>query len=931
MQNNQQNNENLENDISLNSDNNSNNNSLFLDTLLSIDKLIIKKEQKELNSQQEVVKEIDNETGLLKIKFITLEKLIQFLTSSNRFDDGIAKSFIYTFQKILSAKELLSILEQKITSNFIIDSEKSSKFNEIVEYSVQIPTRKNAIQFLKSWIKTNPTPFISNKALLTQTEKLVNDHIKSISQEEANSINELLAKNKKLLDPFIHDSAFNLDQLPKSILPENLHNIKMIDIDPEEFARQLSLFFSLAFNSIQIPELLHQKWVSEILIREEAENIYKCFYVFNSIQSWVIQSILNNEDAKIRANYISHSIQIAHRCFELNNFYALFAIMSGLQSDSIFRLRNSWEHVSVEQKRQFDKLTTVVNPANNYRKYRQILSEINFPCIPFLDLILYDISLIESEHETFHEKNKKLINLKKLSAISKIVEFMQLCQLSIYKFRLVQAIHTYLDSLQPKSNFDEFLEISLKLEPKAIYQDKFCAQKCSTPRLRESISESGLILKDELAEQDKIVSDEDDEDDYLLFYDKNKKKYQIQAAIVKMLVKFLTKPRSSDQEFLQTFLLTYRSFTSPSELLNLLKERCIEEPPEDCQGANLEIFKKNQSLTKLKVFNVLNHWIKSHFYDFINDPSIIEEVQSFIENTKQIPGLEKPSEQLGDLLKKKQENQKKKVEYSKSIIFPKPILPKTTTNLKTTDIDPLELARQVALIEFDLYKAIQPKECLGEGWLKPDKETRAPNIIKMTEMFNKIGVWIAGEIVAPEKPKSRAAMISYFIKFSQKCNELNNFNSIQEVIAGLTNSAVHRLKKTWELVPPRQIELYQEMQRYLATDDNSKFYRETLKSRNPPCIPYLGVYFTDLVFIGNGNRDFISSKNGSKELINFEKRRKISTVISDIQTYQQMPYFFEKVPEIFNFIMDSISNSKDSKAIYSLSLIREPREKKKVN
>ena len=43
---------------------------------------------------------------------------------------------------------------------------------------------------------------------------------------------------------------------------------------------------------------------------------------------------------------------------------------------------------------------------------------------------------------------------------------------------------------------------------------------------------------------------------------------------------------------------------------------------------------------------------------------------------------------------------------------PQPILPKSSKKLKLLDIDPIELSRQLTLMEATLYKRIRPMECI---------------------------------------------------------------------------------------------------------------------------------------------------------------------------------------------------------------------------
>ena len=60
-----------------------------------------------------------------------------------------------------------------------------------------------------------------------------------------------------------------------------------------------------------------------------------------------------------------------------------------------------------------------------------------------------------------------------------------------------------------------------------------------------------------------------------------------------------------------------------------------------------------------------------------------------------------------------------------------------------------------------------------------------------------------------------------------------------------------------QLLDAKQKKRYEEVQNIMSREKNFQNFRAHLHKADPPCIPYLGLYLTDLTFIEDGNKDFI--------------------------------------------------------------------------
>lgn len=109
------------------------------------------------------------------------------------------------------------------------------------------------------------------------------------------------------------------------------------------------------------------------------------------------------------------------------------------------------------------------------------------------------------------------------------------------------------------------------------------------------------------------------------------------------------------------------------------------------------------------------------------------------------------------------------------------------------------------------------------------------------------------------------------------------------------------------------------LQAVICSDGRFRAMREVLHRCDPPCIPYLGMYLTDLSFIEEGTPDF--TPDG---LLNFSKMRMIAHVIREIRHFQQTPYKIDHIPKVTSYLLDSTLLLDDDE-LYSRSLQIEPR------
>ncbi|KAG0253551.1 hypothetical protein DFQ27_007342 [Actinomortierella ambigua] len=404
---------------------------------------------------------------------------------------------------------------------------------------------------------------------------------------------------------------------------------------------------------------------------------------------------------------------------------------------------------------------------------------------------------------------------------------------------------------------------------------------------------------------------------------------QVKGGTLNALVERLTLHDGLDSSFMITFLLTYRSFTNTRELFTLLFRRFNIQAPMGLDSEELEIWtEKKQTPIRLRVFNIIKSWLETYY---LEDESDDREALAMIKDFSRTPSMKDTMSfaavQLIKLVEKREvsDGSLRKMVLNLSTQAPPPITPRNLKKIRFLEIDPLEFARQLTIMEANVYNKIRPVECLAKAWTSEDREiaAKAVNIKKMIETSNLYSNWINELVLSEREIKKRVMVIRQLVSIAEKLRQLNNFSMLSATIAALSLSPIHRLKRTWEQVPTRTMSAFMDLQQLMGVAKNWAEYREELHSVNPPCVPYVGMYLTDLVMIQDGNSDCLKKSNN---LINFYKRGKTAEVIREIQQYQSVPYCLTVVPEIQAFIRRGLDCTKSISALYDMSLQLEPRE-----
>lgn len=82
---------------------------------------------------------------------------------------------------------------------------------------------------------------------------------------------------------------------------------------------------------------------------------------------------------------------------------------------AVARLTQTWEKLPSKLKRTFSQFESLIDPSRNHRRYRIFMSKMEPPIIPFMPLLLKDMTFAHEGNKTYLESG--LINFEKMVSL----------------------------------------------------------------------------------------------------------------------------------------------------------------------------------------------------------------------------------------------------------------------------------------------------------------------------------------------------------------------------------------------------------------------------------------------------------------------------------------------------------------------------------
>ncbi|XP_047357878.1 ral guanine nucleotide dissociation stimulator-like 1 isoform X3 [Vespa velutina] len=383
----------------------------------------------------------------------------------------------------------------------------------------------------------------------------------------------------------------------------------------------------------------------------------------------------------------------------------------------------------------------------------------------------------------------------------------------------------------------------------------------------------------------------------------------LKAGTVQRLVESLANDDGElESTYINVFLATYRAFTTPRDVLELLLARY------DALDENTGALTGEQHRKTL--IQALHVWLDAYPGDWKTPPNhpLLARLLDFAH--RRLPGSELELKARHRLHRFQREDQIDCVVYDNGRVHgSSDSNGDQWTSYTFPEVPQRHFAEQLTRMDAEVFKKLVAHQCLGAVWSRRDRSRNheAATVLATVNQFNAVSLRVISTILTEPTMKSqdRARILETWIDIAQELRVLKNFSSLKAIVSGLQSNPVYRLEKCWQSMPREKHELFRELERIFSEENNAWTQRELLikegtakfadtagrsdrhlqklfQKQNTHAgnisygtIPYLGTFLTDLTMIDTAIPDTIADG-----LINFDKRRKEFEVLARIRLLQ---------------------------------------------
>ncbi|ETE68374.1 Rap guanine nucleotide exchange factor 4, partial [Ophiophagus hannah] len=230
----------------------------------------------------------------------------------------------------------------------------------------------------------------------------------------------------------------------------------------KDLAYQMTIFEWELFNCVHELELIYHTF-GRHNFKKTTANLDLFLRRFNEIQFWVVTEISLCSQLSKRVQLLKKFIKIAAHCKEYKNLNSFFALIMGLSNVAVSRLTMTWEKLPSKFKKIYAEFESLMDPSRNHRAYRLTVAKLEPPIIPFMPLLIKDMTFTYEGNKTFIDN---LVNFEKMRMISNTIKTVRFCRSLPFTNKNHQDLRGYVRQLNVIDNQRTLSQMSHRLEPR---------------------------------------------------------------------------------------------------------------------------------------------------------------------------------------------------------------------------------------------------------------------------------------------------------------------------------------------------------------------------------------------------------------------------------------------------------------------------------